>query len=98
VSVRYTLIYKYEKELSEDRMYFIENFSVASNVGSYRTTTHSYKVNFQYGTKIKQCDDTLVPANMCVILVLPHDIFQSEFDTDYLIGKLVFIYFYNIFL
>ncbi|AES65761.1 replication protein A 70 kDa DNA-binding subunit B [Medicago truncatula] len=83
-SVRRTLIYKYEKELREDRVFSIGNFSVASNVGSYRTARHPYKINFQYGTKIKQCDDKFVPADIYVIGD-SREIFQSEYDTDYLI-------------
>ncbi|AES96072.1 PIF1 DNA helicase/replication A1-like protein, putative [Medicago truncatula] len=39
-SVRRTLIYKYEKELSEDRVISIGNFGFASNVGSYKTARH----------------------------------------------------------
>ena len=62
-------------------------FSVASNVGLYRTARHPYKINFQYGTKIKQCDDKFVPASIYVIGD-PREIFQSQYDTDYLIGKL----------
>jgi len=53
------LLYKYEKELSEDCVFSTGNFSVASNMGSYRTARHPYKINFQYGTKIKRCDDNL---------------------------------------
>jgi hypothetical protein len=87
VSVRRILIYKYEKELSEDCVFSIGNFSVASNVGWYRTARHPYKINFQYGTKIKQCDDKFVPAGIYVIGD-PREIFQSQYDTDYLIGKL----------
>jgi len=81
------LLYKYEKELSEDRFFSIGKFSVASNVWSYRTARHPYKINFQYGTKIKQCDDKFVPASIYVIDD-PREIFQSQYDTDYLIGKL----------
>jgi len=37
-SVRRTLIYKYAKELSEDQVYSINKFSVASDAWSYKTT------------------------------------------------------------
>jgi len=82
-------MYKYVKELSEDRVFSIGNFGVASNVESYKTTRHPYKINFQYGTTIKQCDDKFVPASIYVIGD-PREIFQSQYDTDYLIGKLFF--------
>ncbi|XP_045797898.1 replication protein A 70 kDa DNA-binding subunit E-like [Trifolium pratense] len=83
-TVRRTLIYKYEKELTEGHVYSISNFSVATNVGSYRTTNHAYKINFQFGTKIKKFDDKLIPANIYMISE-PHKIFNDNYDTDYLI-------------
>ncbi|KAK8464694.1 hypothetical protein PHAVU_010G059600 [Phaseolus vulgaris] len=51
-SVRRTLIYKFQNQICEDRVYSIQSFTVASNLGSYRTTKHEYKINFQYGTKV----------------------------------------------
>ena len=75
--------------MSEDRVFSIENFGVASNVGSYKKKRHPYKINFQYGTKKKQSDDKFVLASIYVIGD-PREIFQSQYDTNYLIGKLSF--------
>ncbi|XP_068483227.1 uncharacterized protein [Phaseolus vulgaris] len=51
-SVRRTLIYKFHNQICEDRVYSIQSFTVASNLGSYRTTKHEYKINFQYDEDI----------------------------------------------
>jgi hypothetical protein len=37
----------FEKDLKEDVVYSITNFGVAAYGGSYRTTRHEYKLNFQ---------------------------------------------------
>jgi len=50
--VRHTLIYKFQSEIKEDKVYTIQSFSVSCNGGSYRTTNHAYKINFQFGNKV----------------------------------------------
>jgi len=60
-SVRRTLIYKFQSEIKEYKVYTIQSFSVSCNGGSYRTTNHTYKINFQFGTKVNMVESTLVP-------------------------------------
>jgi len=60
--IRRTLIYKFQNDILEDNVYSIQNFSVVSNGGSYRTTQHAYKINFQFGTKVIAVDSKLVPT------------------------------------
>ncbi|XP_068487118.1 uncharacterized protein [Phaseolus vulgaris] len=56
VSVRRTLIYKFQNDIFEDKVYSFNFFSVSTNSGSYRTTCHQYKINFQFGTKVTSVD------------------------------------------
>ncbi|XP_068485033.1 uncharacterized protein [Phaseolus vulgaris] len=56
VSVRRTLIYKFQNDIFEDKVYSFNFFSVSTNSGSYRTTCHQYKINFQFGTKVTSID------------------------------------------
>ena len=50
-SIRRTLIYKFQSQIFYGSVYSVQSFSVASNSGSYKTTHHPYKINFQFGTR-----------------------------------------------
>ncbi|KEH24640.1 animal RPA1 domain protein [Medicago truncatula] len=63
-TVRRTLIYKFEKDLQEGKVYSMSCFGVAANLGSYRTTKHEYKLNFQFNTKVKLCGKNGVPSDI----------------------------------
>ena len=85
VFVRSTLIYKFQNDIFEDKVYSFNFFSVSTNSGSYRTTCHQYKINFQFGTKVTCVGNDLVSC------AIPHytPIFVLKapgFDTDYLVG------------
>jgi len=64
----------------------MSGFGVAANLGSYRTTKHEYKLNFQFNTKVKLCDKNVVSFDIYPISN-PIDVFNPEYDTDYLVGK-----------
>ncbi|CAJ2651720.1 unnamed protein product [Trifolium pratense] len=83
-TVRRTLIYKFEKDLKEDNVFMISNFGVAANIGSYRTTRHMYKLNFQFATRLKLSENRFVPPNLYLISN-PSEIFSGHYDTDYLV-------------
>ena len=86
VSVRRTLIYKFQNDIFEDTVYSFYFFSVSTNSGSYRTTCHQYKINFQFGTKVTCVGNDLVS---CAIphYTLIYVLRALGFDTDYLVGK-----------
>ncbi|XP_068497907.1 uncharacterized protein [Phaseolus vulgaris] len=64
VSVRRTLIYKFQNDIFEDKVYSFNFFSVSTNSGSYRTTCHQYKINFQFGTKVTSVGNDLISLDM----------------------------------
>jgi len=70
-------------------VYFVQSFSVAANGGSYITTHHPYKINFQFGTKITSLPAQLVPESPPEYIPLS-SIYAPGFDTDYLLGMLKF--------
>jgi len=96
-SIRRTLIYKFQNEISEGHVFGIQNFSVAPNNGIYRTTHHPYKINFQFGTKFSLLDTKLVSdmkpqyTPLCLLTT-------SGFDTNYLVAKLILYFFIIYFL
>jgi len=87
-SVRRTLIYKFQSKIKEDKVYYIQSFSVSCNGGSYRTTNHAYKINFQFGTKVNLVESTLVP-NISTAYTPFSTIQAPGFDTDYLVSKYI---------
>jgi len=91
-SIRRTLICKFQTEISEGHVYAIQNFSVAPNFGIYRITHHPYKINFQFGTKVSLLHGNLVPDMKPQYTPLSL-LTTSGFDTDYLVGKLIFLVF-----
>ncbi|TKY53757.1 Replication protein A 70 kDa DNA-binding subunit [Spatholobus suberectus] len=86
-SVRKTLVYKFEKELREGSVYSISFLGVASNGGSFRTTRHPYRLNFQFATKLFLVDQGLVPSDIFTFVPFA-DIFSRDCDMDYLVGDL----------
>ena len=92
VSIRRTLIYKFQIEISEGHVYVIQNFSVAPNSGIYRTMHHPYKINFQFGTKVSLLHGNLVPDLKPQYTPLSL-LTTTGFDTDYVVGKLIFLVF-----
>jgi len=95
-SVRRTLIYKFQSEIKEDKVYTIQSFSVSCNGGSYRTTNHAYKINFQFGTKVNMVESTLVPKTTTSYTPFS-TIIAAGFDTDYLVSKYIFLIFLSFF-
>jgi len=91
-SIKRTLIYKFQTEISKGHVYAIQNFSVAPNSGIYRTTHHPYKINFQFGTKVSLLHGNLVPDMKPQYTPLSL-LTTTGFDTDYLVGKLIFLVF-----
>ncbi|XP_027905618.1 ATP-dependent DNA helicase PIF1-like [Vigna unguiculata] len=86
-SIRRTLIYIFQTEISEGHVYAIQNFSVAPNSGIYRTTHHPYKINFQFGTKVSLLHGNLVPDLKPQYTPLSL-LTTTRFDTDYLVDIL----------
>ena len=91
-SVRRTLIYKFQTEIKEDKVYTIQSFSASCSGGSYRTTNHAYKINFQFGTKVNMVESTLVPKTRTTYTPFS-TIKAAGFDTDYLVSKYISIFF-----
>lgn len=83
-SVRKTLIYRFERDLHEGSVYSFSNFRVASNGGSFRTTRHDYKLNFQIGTKVMQVDGGFVTCSPYSFV--PISEITDTYDTNYLVG------------
>jgi len=86
VSVRRTLIYKFQNDIFEDKVYSFNLFSVSTNSRSYRTTCHQYKINFQFGTKVTCVGNDLVSC--AIPQYTPMSMLRAPgFDIDYLVGK-----------
>ena len=82
--------------IKEDKVYTIQSFSVSCNGGSYRTTNHAYKINFQFGTKVNMVESTLVPKTITSYTPFSN-IIAAGFDTDYLVSKYIFVFFFFFF-
>jgi len=85
-SVRKQLLYVFQSKLSEGKVYQLSCFSVAPSVGSYRTTSHPYKIIFQMTTKVQVCEGSSIPSlgiSLCKIV----DVVRHTSDNDYLVGE-----------
>lgn len=84
-SVKRTLIYKFKNDLIEGKSYSFENLGVAKNGGSYRTTRHAYKLNFQFNSKVQLLSNlTITKSPYCFVPIA--EIIGGSFDIDYLPG------------
>lgn len=56
-SINSQLVSKFKDKLLEGECYMIMNFEIFDNVGSYKASSHLYKINFMSTTHIKKCED-----------------------------------------
>ncbi|XP_039687935.1 uncharacterized protein [Medicago truncatula] len=83
-SIKKTLWYKFQSEIREGKVYSFENMGVAANGGSYKTTHHPYKLNFQFGTKCLPLFGALVSGSDFKFVPIS-DIVGGSYDCDYLV-------------
>ncbi|CAH8266535.1 unnamed protein product [Arabidopsis lyrata] len=55
-SIRSQLLTKFQGKLEEGDCYMIMNFEILYNGGSYRASSHPYKINFMSMTHVKKCE------------------------------------------
>ncbi|XP_068503761.1 uncharacterized protein [Phaseolus vulgaris] len=84
VYVRKTLIYKFQNHILEDKVYSFNSFSVETNPGSYRTTSHKYKINFQFGIKaLREINRTGSSTKLNVISIEADEMMEiTKFPTQ----------------
>ncbi|KAF7807306.1 replication protein A 70 kDa DNA-binding subunit B-like [Senna tora] len=56
-SVKSVFVNKFKNNLKEGAVYVMSGFNVVPSSSSFRSTRHSYKLNFQYQTRIARADD-----------------------------------------
>lgn len=61
------------------------NFTIAANLGDYRTTHHVWKLNFKRGSITRKSEMNLVPHYTCTFTP-PANIWLPTFDANYLVG------------
>lgn len=81
-------MYKFQSEIREGKVYSFENMGVAANGGSYKTTHHPYKLNFQFGTKCLPLCGALVSGSDFKFVPIS-DIVGGSYDCDYLVGEYI---------
>lgn len=84
-SIKKTLIYKFRNDLFEGKCFSFENMGV-NNGGGYRTTRHTYKLNFQFSSKVQYLP-TLNITKSPYLLIPISDVIGGTYGTDYLVGN-----------
>ena len=62
-SIKRTLLYKFQSQIVEGKVYAFENLTVDTNNGSYKTTTHPFKLNFQIASKVMPLSSAIVTGS-----------------------------------
>ncbi|XP_057432415.1 replication protein A 70 kDa DNA-binding subunit C-like [Lotus japonicus] len=83
-SIRRTLVYRFQNQLSEGRVYQISFFGVCENGGEFRTTSHPYKINFHMHSSVRLMSSTSIPGNPFSFMSLSDVVFKEP-DTSFLI-------------
>ncbi|MCH79892.1 replication protein A 70 kDa dna-binding subunit [Trifolium medium] len=83
-TIKKTLIYKFKDDLIEGKVYSFENLGVSINGGSYRTTHHPYKLNFQFGSLVQRLTNYKVEASPFNFVPIS-DVVGGCYDTDFLV-------------
>ncbi|CAH9102653.1 unnamed protein product [Cuscuta europaea] len=93
-SIRKALIYRFQNILSERTVYSIRAFTLASNTGDFRPTSHKYKINFQIQMKvIKVEDETLLKNSFSLVPI--SSILAREIDMEVLVDVIRFATYYG---
>ncbi|XP_057417820.1 uncharacterized protein LOC130712018 [Lotus japonicus] len=83
-TIRRTLVYRFQNQISEGRVYQISFFGVCENGGDFRTTCHPYKINFQMHSTVRVMANTSISANSFFFMALSDVVFKEP-DTSFLI-------------
>ncbi|XP_057444317.1 uncharacterized protein LOC130736508 [Lotus japonicus] len=84
-SIRRTLVYRFQNQITEGRVYQISFFGVCENGGEFWTTSHSYKINFQMHSSVRLMSSTSITGNPFSFMSLSDVVFKEP-DTSFLIG------------
>ncbi|GAU40279.1 hypothetical protein TSUD_60700 [Trifolium subterraneum] len=90
-SVKKTLIYLFQKQLSEGVVYTLTTFDVVRSTGEYRPTSHVYKLDATYNTKFTRSGSIVFPE-IVYTFTPPADVLKNDFNRDFLIGAAISIY------
>jgi len=92
-SIKKNLLYKFKNDIFEGKCFTFENMGVANNGGTYRTTRHPFKLNFQFGSKVVFLPALSITKSPYNLVPIP-EIVRGSYDTDYLPGNILFFLFY----
>ena len=83
------LVGKFDRVLQEGETKVLINFTVTHSTGSYRTTSHPFKIVFLPTTRVRICEE--LPNNLTGLNPVKfRDVLNGVLDDDYLIGKFLF--------
>jgi hypothetical protein len=80
----------FQKKLAEGDVYKMSFFAVGPTVGSYRTTSHPYKLIFQMKTKVHKIEGSTIPVNGFSLTKIG-EVAGHTADQDYLVGEKSFV-------
>ena len=87
-SVKSVFVKRHTNYLKEGNTVVISNLNVSNNGGSYRTTSHPYRVHFVHTTTVRLFkDDGQIDRNVFQLRSFTQ-ILSPQFDNNYLIGNL----------
>jgi replication factor A1 len=84
-SVKKTLIYRFQKQLSEGVVYTIATFDVVESTSEYSPTSQKYKLEETYNTKFTRIY-SIVFQEIVHSFTPPVNVFKNDFNRDFLIG------------
>jgi replication factor A1 len=89
-TIKKTLIYKFKDSLVEGNVYGFDNVGVSTNGGAYRSTHHRYKLNFQFSSMVQKLSNVDIKGSGFNFVPIS-EVVGGSYDTDYLVGKNLFI-------
>lgn len=95
-SVKRTLVYKFINDLREGSVYHLQFLGVSANVGEYRTCRHSYKLNFQFTSKVNPMESGHVLGDGFDFVPISYLTLAAAVNTVILVGELFVLYFHYV--
>lgn len=89
-----TLVYKFINDLREGSVYHSQFLGVSANVGEYRTCRHSYKLNFQFTSKVNPMESGRVLGDGFDFVPISYLTLVAAVNTVILVGELFVLYFH----
>ena len=89
-TIKKPFLNRFRDHIVEGQVYRMAYFTIVSNYGSYRATSHEFKLVFLHRTTIVAVDEYVIPKT-CFNMLPFSELLNMTQDYDFLVGVSIFL-------